>query len=43
MNAVKVDAMRCRCDECGSGLGYPIDEDGYMRRCVHCGGEWEED
>ena len=41
--ADEVDAMRCRCDECGSGLGYPIDEDGYMRRCVHCGGEWEED
>ena len=51
----RLDALRCRCDGCGSGLGYPVHAPGAggergdtvveccVRRCVHCGGEWEAD
>ena len=40
------DALRCSCDGCGTGLGYPLrevapEDDGQRRRrCVQCGGVW---
>ena len=39
-----LDARRCaRVDECGSGLAVPPHPGSTLRRCVHCGGEWEEE
>ena len=37
----RMDAKRCVVDGCGSGLGVPVIGDEYLRRCVHCGEEFE--
>lgn len=36
----QLDCARCVRAECGSGLGYPIDEHALSRRCVQCGHSW---
>ena len=41
--ADELDAMRCRCEGCGTGLSYPLLHEEGVRRCVHCGGDWEEE
>ena len=43
----RLDAMRCRRPDCGSGLGYRValsgsEDDVLYRRCIHCGGDWED-
>ena len=38
-----LDALRCAYDECGSGLSVPCEVGGASKRCVHCGGEWEDE
>ena len=36
-----LDAMRCRSDNCGTGLGYPVAPG--CRKCIQCGEMWEHD
>ena len=43
-----LEAMRCNCIGCGTGLSYPLlppeaPKGASQRRCVHCGGVWDED
>ena len=43
----RLDAVRCACDGCGTGLSYPLpqlSEDGeVVRQCVLCSGQFEAD
>ena len=36
-----MEEMRCCDEECGSGLGVPVDVSADARRCVHCNAEWD--
>ncbi len=40
----RLERVRCRSNSCGSGLSYVVYAGSDpRRRCVHCGGVWEED
>ena len=46
--AERLDAMRCIRIGCGTGLSYPLlpaaaPKGATRRRCVHCGGVWDEE
>ena len=39
----RLESMRCRRPECGTGLSYRIGSSAGLLRCIQCGGEWEQE
>jgi hypothetical protein len=39
----RLERLRCRRDDCGTGLSYRVTRGSCTLRCIQCGGEWEQE